>query len=796
MRPIIQLCFAQLRKDKIQKLLITVILLLSVLLFTTALSVIRNTENLYTKMHDQVKGAHQILQFENGFHDPVEVKNWWLKQEGVVTSQVMPYKKISNITTDNNDKIMNYTAYMMRTPLEPLVIDRLQVSDGKIENQPTQGSIWVPTAFALTNQIKVGDTLQFTQDDHQFSLQIEAIIVDISYCAPFSTSGRFYMNYTDYDTIFLKSKMDFSMISLRFDNYEDNQKYWQQFVKDFKTPYLETITEFESLSAFYFLTNKMIGFIMLFLALVMLMIALFTIGYNISNSIITNYRTIGITQSLGFSAKKTMMTYMFLYSLLSITALIPGIMVSYFVSRIIALNAFQYLKTNQLLEQFSFANLAIIIAIFMPILVLTIVFIYASKAIKIKPAQAIRYGMDEKEIVKRGARYHALDKRKGLLGSIPITIYLALSNIVKNKKVTVMIFFLCTVTFSVLVFCTIFVSSIIRMQESIGEWGYDTSDVVIVAKDDGVINQKNLQEALRENTDIDCINFYGDMNVIVTGDDEVPPMGMVLSVVQGSYDEIGFTTLQGRNPSNDNEISIGVNLARKYKIDIGDTIDLYIKGRKVTFLVTGTYQAIANMAFTARITINGAQKADSEYNDHTTVFIKMKSSKNVKAFVERFNQQFKGNMKAISSTVLVKGVIDEVISTLSLPVLMMTTIFLIVIFVILYCMGNIMTKKHQMTYGIYKSLGMTSANIRKSISFSTLIIALNSVWVGIIIGTIVIPKLINVVLANYGIIKMPFVYNFLIVFGVALVGALTATWGSWASAKVVKKMSPKILIVE
>lgn len=796
MRAIVTLCLAQIRREKLQKTLIVLILFLSVVLSTTALSVIQNTESLYTRMHGQLQGAHQVLQIDKGLHDPEEVHRWWQEQDGVDVSQIMPYQTVTDIETEKNTKILNYNAYMMRTQETPFEIDQLLVSEGERLEQPSEGCVWVPTAFSLPNQLHVGDILQFGRGDRKFSLRIEAIVIDISYCAPFSTTGRFFMNRMDYETCFADSEPDASMISLRFDDYAKNQDYWEQFRNDFGSPYLETITEFESLSSFYFLTNKLIGFIMLFLAVVMLSIAAFSIGYTISDSIITHYRTIGITQSLGFTAKKTILSYMLQYLLLSIVALIPAIPVSFFLSRFLAMNAFQYLQAPMLLEQFRFVDLAVGISILVPLLILLIVLVFTRKATTILPAQAIRYGMEEKAIGSKSAKPLPPESSPSLLGRIPLEISMAIRAIDKNRKSSILTLLLCTLTFSVLVFLTVFFSSVVRMQETIGDWGYDTSDAVIAAADAGIVDRQFLQQELSNESTVEHYNFYGDLNVIVAGEEDVPPMGMVLSVVQGSYDEIGFTTLEGRNARERNEIAIGINLANRYGKAIGDTIDLYMNGKKVTFLVTGTYQAIANMAFSARITSGGLEGVYPEFDSYTTVFIKMKDSANADAFVERWNQQFGGSSNAISSRDLNGGVIHEAVSILTLPVLIMSLILLLVIFVILYCMGSIMTKKHRKTYGIYKSLGMTSTKIRQSISLRTFLLACISMGLGVVAGTILIPKLINLVLANYGIIHMPIAYSYWMVLAVAIIGALTATWGSWASAGTVKKLSPKILIIE
>jgi len=78
MKGILLLCLAQIRKRKIQNILITIILFLAVFLFSTAISVTNNNEDLYTKIHEELIGAHQILQLENGVYQPEEVHKWWI----------------------------------------------------------------------------------------------------------------------------------------------------------------------------------------------------------------------------------------------------------------------------------------------------------------------------------------------------------------------------------------------------------------------------------------------------------------------------------------------------------------------------------------------------------------------------------------------------------------------------------------------------------------------------------------------------------------------------------------------
>ncbi|MFD2879836.1 hypothetical protein ACFTAO_33855 [Paenibacillus rhizoplanae] len=57
-------------------------------------------------------------------------------------------------------------------------------------------------------------------------------------------------------------------------------------------------------------------------------------------------------------------------------------------------------------------------------------------------------------------------------------------------------------------------------------------------------------------------------------------MGILLTVADGNYDEIGYENVNGHNPVSANEISVGVNVARTLGIQAGDTMDIYIEGAK------------------------------------------------------------------------------------------------------------------------------------------------------------------------------------------------------------------------
>jgi putative ABC transport system permease protein len=105
-------------------------------------------------------------------------------------------------------------------------------------------------------------------------------------------------------------------------------------------------------------------------------------------------------------------------------------------------------------------------------------------------------------------------------------------------------------------------------------------------------------------------------------------------------------------------------------------------------------------------------------------------------------------------------------------------------------------KKESRTYGIYKSIGMTSRQIRLSETTGILIVSGIGALVGIPLGLLGLPPLLNFILADYGIVEVPLIMNG---GGIALMIPLSiaaAGLGCWAASKSIQTTSPRLLTMD
>ncbi|ASA20364.1 ABC transporter permease [Paenibacillus donghaensis] len=794
------ICLGNLRRRKVQNSLIALLLLLSTLLINTALTVISNSENLYEDLHRETKGSHELLNLTKGQHDPQRVEEWWASQKGITASVLLPYKPLAGVMHHGED-IPNLYIYMMNTPDRPFGTDELVFAQGKEVVQPEPGTIWIPTSLAYKNDVSIGDELQFKAGEEPLRLTVSAVVIDLPQGGPFSTTARIWMNNTDYQhDLNSVPGADSYLMGIRFDDYSQRAGYWERFESFLGTPFMEERTTYEQISAFYFIMNKIIGFVMSFLGIVMMLVALFTIGFTISDAILSNYKTIGIFKSLGLSSSKIIYTYIAQYSFLSLLTIIPGLILSRFLSGIIIEQSLSFLKTDHSPIHIQGGGTELIVGFGILLLILLCVLLYASKARSIQPMQAIRYGMSEaahSRITKRWTEGH---KRVKEFERWPVPFVIGLRNVTKNLKGSILMVILTTVTSAVLVFGLVLLNSINQMQETSPLWGYDSSDVALMVVNNSTFNRESIEADIQADPRVLHLNWAGPAIGVVPADktqssgstgNHSQSVSIPLTVVDGSLDEIGFASLSGRNPHNRNEISIGINISRQLKKELGDIIELYIEGERHSFTVTGIYQSIANMSNQARVTADAVNKLSTDVG-----YINLKNSADAGEIVQQLNDKYGSSIQSIKQQTLLDSVFKEAAAVLLIPMSILGLLFLMVTCLIIYSTCRIHIRKETKTYGIYKSIGLTSNALRGAVTWGIVALSAIGASLGIICGVHLLPSLLRGLLSSYGIVKLPLLMQWTGITLLALLIMAVASVGCWIASRVIRSTSPRILITE
>ncbi|NDI35234.1 ABC transporter permease [Chengkuizengella sediminis] len=802
MYPVWLLCLSSLRRKKVQNGMIAIIIMLSTLLLSTAVLVMNNTDEVFSNMHNEVNGSHQILYFEDGLYNPYPIYRWWQEQEGVNSSELIEYRSLSWFTHQDKE-VSNIGLYMMNTPLVPSSVDKLNFAHGMKSNTPGEGTVWIPTSLAYSKNISIGDPMGFKTETGILYLKVSAIVVDIFFSQPFTITSRIWMNSTDYNQYIANMQgTDKFMMSLRYDNVNNQNLYWNQFEHALGSPFLETSQDFESISSFYLIINQLISFIMIFLAVVMILAALYTIGYTISDAILSNVKTIGIIKSIGISSDHLVRVYVIQYALLSVLSVIPGILFSFYFSKIIIRMSLSYLETRDSLLNINFSKDAFFIGILVISIVTLVSLLFALKAKSIQPAQAMRYGMTEKENMKRSKRLNASRNRMIGFDILPVTFVTGTRRILQNIRGSLLMIIITALTTSVLVFGCVFIFSIASIHKTIPLWGYDNSDINVEILDTSVVSVSALKQDLLNDNRIKDVNNIGNLYGVISetenkNNTSEMNTGIYIMTTDGKFDDIGFVNILGENPKGNHEISIGVNVSKKLNKSVGDTIDVYIQNIKGTYTISGVYQAIANMSNSARMTSDAVNKLNLKGEIENPLFLfNVLQGVSPDLMVNELIEKYGDDIFIATQETLINETFSQAVSILILPMSIMGLLFLIVAFIITYNISSMNIKKESKVYGIYKSIGMTSRQIRFSITTGSLFLAGTGVIIGIPIGLYILPILLNIILTDYGIVEMPLIIEWYRIVTVVPFAVISVGLGAWFASKLIRKTSPKILIVE
>lgn len=787
------LSLSQLKRKKLQNGLTALMILLSALMISASVSVISHTQNLFYGMHRSTNGSHQLLQLDQGLHDPVRVYDWWASQDGVQVSELMTYRIASKVW-HGDTALTNAYAYVMKSPETPFPVDRLVFAQGEDTGRPEPGTVWISTAIAYPHGIEIGDKLKL-ELGAGVEMRVSGIVADIPFGAPFSTTTRIWMNGGDYDALPAAQTEDGTssyMLSLRYDDYGEQSRYWERFEQALGSPYLETTTQFEEISSFYLIMGKVIGFLMIALGAVMLAVALYSIGFTVSDSVLSQYRIIGVLKSIGLTARRIVGIYLLQYGLLAVAAVVPGLIAGGYVSSLIVSGTTSYLRTGRTSGFIGEPGLMAAVGVAVLLLVLLSVLWASRRTRAIMPAQAIRYGMPETAGSRRGIG-SALSGWFGF-DRFPAGAAIGARHIGRSPGASLLTAVIAAVTSACLVLGYVLITSIASIGDSAGRWGYDNSDVAVIAiQQPEAADRQALTDAAAADSRVAAFGWSGDLIGVLDGE---PSLNVYVTALDGSYDELGFAALEGRNPQSSNEIAVGVNAAKSLGKRPGDTVDVYLFGQPKKMLITGVYQAIANMSMSARMTADALTAVHPDYSSYSVAYLNLYDSSQADAVAEEYNDRFQPALSIVTQRELLDSVFTEAVGLLILPMILMGALFIGIASVIVYSTSRIQLRKDSMTFAVYKTIGMSSARIRVSLAASASVLAAIGALLGIFGGVWLMPGALEAVLGPYGIVELPLVLNWSGIAIAASLGIVPAALGSWLSSRMIAATSPRLLIVE
>lgn len=774
---------AMLRRKKTQSFLIGFIIMLTALLTYMGVSLINQTAS-FDEMYSRAKASESLLFLDSRANDVDDIKIWLEDYETVKSvSKFSSYDANVEFIKDNEKINSNL---LITEFVESNNQDIIYVNENEKAIEPKENEIYIPYNFASNNELEIGDILKIHIDNKTYELTVAKLVVDPQFNNGFMSPFRSFVSSNFFEEKGISSTI--SLLGIKYKDFTSEKEKALQ--KDFDTYMINniqpTFIRYSDIDAAYNMIGNIIASLLLLVSIFMFIIVVFIIRVTIRNQIVQQYKTIGVRKVIGYSKKQIIQMFLYMYIIIGIIASSIGALLG------IPLRT----EFKEILTRDMRVGVNIALDHYIPITILLIsgllflfVFLAANKGNKIKPIQAIKYGMPENKLKR--AKFSVNQFKK-----IPISIIIAIKQIFMSKKKSV----ISIVSIMLITFVTLTISNITGSMSNARHFskyliGMRTGDVAITDS-----TNRSIREVINKLEDIEKVEsaVYNTKELSVStlskdGTENIPLLGTTL---YGNVNENFMVLSEGRQPVNNKEIVISSQVMEKTGRTVGDYITIKKVDANKRYLITGIYESVIHAGLSYVTTEHEFPKELEHKNGFYWLYM---NTENV--IIEEVEEHI---IDVLGDEVIVSEFDNEslqIISTIkALPLVTNTIliIFLIVCGIIILNWTLIDISKSTKVYGILKATGFSNNQIRTLLVVKSLTLTLSGVFAGYVLCLLTIDKIMTAMFAvtPYSTIKLPvvFIHNQGIL--IILLYCLIALIATLIPTKKIARISPKDLIAE
>ncbi len=575
---------------------------------------------------------------------------------------------------------------------------------------PKDNELWVSKVFSESNKLKIGDVLTINGKD----LKVSAILKCALSPASTMSYSPVFSNEATYNEL-IKSNEYSGLFSVKSSKSID---YAYDFIKKTMAGHIQDVFmdfKLSSLVECIMPITVITGGIGLIAAIMIFVVSIVITKFIIGNNLIKEYRSIGIHKAIGDSNRTIKGYYIKAYLFVGFWAvtlgIASGIPLAYYMCRVNLSN----------LSNFHFSAAVIIVALIsllLLMLILTFSLYTSFKSInRITPANAIRTGVSSsKKKLKRSLIKNAHS---------PLTV--AVNDIVKHKRASIMMIIMLTISFFLSIFITNMSYASTKIPEYSNKW-------FCVPKSDAVISGKiddNTAAYVEKNSYVDSIvkgklltKFNFDYNKKLY-DIDLKNISAVM-YDNWSYDKTKIPFKEGHGPENKNEIAFSDKLINESSLKVGDYIEMSVNNFKNTFLISGSYTAMLNEGYSLALNTDIYNTLSPGKIQYDLLSVSLNNKEDYNAF--------KKDITAHLDNVVVDRIAKEIETASSSVVDIIKPVCLILTIVfVLFSLINIINLlalenlNNRRQFGILKSLGFTNKYICLKCFWKTMLLTLVSI---------------------------------------------------------------------
>lgn len=779
---ILKSALAVFRKRKVQSILIAIIMMLISTMLFIGISMV-NQSSPFKTMFERANASESLLIISKDGNDIKETINWWKDREEVKDTLVYESFMINGkyeLDESTETEMLLLTEYVMDSELDLLYKDGQTLS-----KMPVGNEMLINYNFAKNRKLGLGDTIEFRFDEEVSEFKVSGFVVDPHFSNAFINPNRCFIapGYFEENDI----QNDMTIVSIKYHDIEnvDDLALLETYNEEIENSASPLFVNYEVVQNSYNIILGLIAAILLAVSFFIFIIVIFVIRSTVTNIILQQYKEIGVKKVIGFTNKQIRYSLITVFCFIGMVASIIGTFLGLPIRN--AINAgISYdiqvgLKTS--IDIYLLLTVVIVVA-----LVFMFSYIATRKTDKVKPIQAIKYGMPERKVSNNRISISGTKK-------VPLSLLLSIKQLFANKRKTISATFL--ITLLIYVALVIFnVGSTITNSDYLASHllGLNIGDFSVTQSSDKEADE--IIEGIQTIDQVENVVYYNYTMDESTATTEGKDLTLVGQIIYGVVPDDMIILEEGRQSIGEKEITISTDVAKETGKQAGDYITIKKADEEVRYLISGTYNSISFSGYNYTIIqenmpvyLNQNNGLYWVYSNEESILIEEMDTK-VKNIIgeEATVSRYDSNVKNILSTV----------SSFPMIIQSLLFIFLVVSGVIILNSTIMDINNSTKVYGIMKATGFSKGQIAKILVVRTLLMTIVGAIVGFIVNLLTMNSVMQVVFnaTPFSSIELPVIFHgigslLLLVLFIAI-GII----GSLIPSRKIGKISPKQLIAE
>lgn len=727
------------RKSKLITAMIMAFILVAAMLTALAASLTVNLFGAIDNMLLSAKSFH-YMQMHTGDVDMEQLKSFADANDNVENYQVLKFLNIEGADIVIGDNSLAGSIQDNGLSVQGEKFDFLLNLNGEVIH-PADGEIYVPIYYMQKGNVALGDTVTI----HGISFTIAGFLRDSAMNAGLVSSKRFLVNQTDFERVREFGQLEY-LIEFRLEKHVS--------FPAFEAAYLDAGLPANGPPAITYNQVKMINGItdgimiavLVLIGILVILVAFLCIRFTLLAKIEEDYKEIGVLKAVGMRVSHIKKLYLAKYGAIAGAACMLGFLASLPLQAPFMQNIRLYMgESGNPLPGLLWGLLGAVV-------ICGAVMLYVNGMLgrfrKISAVQAVRFGApQEKSISARGFRlsHNKLFSRN---------VFLGIKDVLSRKKLYITMLMVLVIS-SFLMIVPQNIVSTITAKSFITYMGMGICDAhigVMRTQTEAVAGKSaEIAGVLAADKNVDKYALFTSRMLDRKADNGTMEK---LQVAFGDYSVFPITYAKGRAPQSESELALSVLNAEDLKKKVGDDIILVVDGTEKRLTVCGIYSDVTNGGRTAQAVFN----TNSGEVLSTGIAVTFRDRQSVETAISQYREQFSfAKVTSINESIeQMFGSIRDAIQMASVVAIGATALLILLVTVLFMKM---LVAKDRYSIAILKSMGFTSADIRRQyLTRSITVLAL-----GIMVGTILantLGELVGVaIVSSFGAAAFHFVVN-------------------------------------